>query len=284
MTYIDGFIIPVAADRKDEFRSHAAETAPLFREFGVTRVTEAWGDDVPDGTVTDFKGAVQAKEGENVVFSWFETGSLDRERMLAEQRGAQVTGKDVERHQAFLARRDTNGAGCSATAAAGRGVLSWWVQTRAKTDTDPLDRPDAIAEALKQERDDLQDRLLRSAAEFDNYRKRTDRERRELTDAVTADLMRDVLQVVDDLDRALSASQGTADPAWHRAVCSASARDAAGAPPDPRYGRYQIGLVHARSATWTFSRPPGSHSGLVPGDARQSWTDQRLVGSCSTRA
>jgi hypothetical protein len=73
----------------------------------------------------------------DVVFSWFETGSLDRERTLADQRGAQVTGKDVERHQAFLARRDTNGAGCSATAAAGPGVLSWWVQTRGKTDTDP---------------------------------------------------------------------------------------------------------------------------------------------------
>ncbi len=57
--------------------------------------------------------------------------------MLAEQRGAQVTGKDVERHQAFLARRDTNGAGCSATAAAGHGVLSWWVQTRGRTDTNP---------------------------------------------------------------------------------------------------------------------------------------------------
>jgi hypothetical protein len=73
----------------------------------------------------------------DVVFSWFETGSLDRERTLADQRGAQVTAKDVERHQAFLARRDTNGAGCWATAAAGRGVLSWWVQTRGKTDTDP---------------------------------------------------------------------------------------------------------------------------------------------------
>ena len=43
----------------------------------------------------------------DVVFSWFETGNLDRERALAEQRGAQVTDKVVERHQAFLARRDT---------------------------------------------------------------------------------------------------------------------------------------------------------------------------------
>lgn len=72
----------------------------------------------------------------DVVFSWFETGSLDRERTLAEKRGAKLTERVVERHQAFLARRDTNGAGCSAIAAAGPGVLSWWVQTRGKTDVD----------------------------------------------------------------------------------------------------------------------------------------------------
>lgn len=72
----------------------------------------------------------------DVVYSWFETGNLDRERSLAEQRGAQITEKVIERHQAFVARRDTNGAGCSATAAAGPGVLSWWVQVRDKTDAD----------------------------------------------------------------------------------------------------------------------------------------------------
>jgi uncharacterized protein YbaA (DUF1428 family) len=96
MTYIDGFIIPVAADRKEEFSSHAAETAPLFREFGVTRVTETWGDDVPDGTVTDFKGAVQAKDGENVVFSWFEypdKGTRDSavEKMRSDPRMAEMS-------------------------------------------------------------------------------------------------------------------------------------------------------------------------------------------------
>jgi hypothetical protein len=83
------------------------------------------GIGAPPGTVVD------------VVYSWFEAGSIDRERALAAQRGATVTDKVVERHQAFLARHDTNGAGCSATTAAGTGVLSWWVQTRAKTDTDP---------------------------------------------------------------------------------------------------------------------------------------------------
>jgi molecular chaperone GrpE len=64
---------------------------------------------------------------------------------------------------------------------------------------------DAIT-AVQRERDELQDRLLRTAAEFDNFRKRTDRERRDLSDAVSADLVRDLLPVVDDLERALAAA------------------------------------------------------------------------------
>ena len=77
---------------------------------------------------------------------------------------------------------------------------------------------DAEAAALRQERDDLQDRLLRAAAEFDNFRKRTERERRELSDAVAADLIRDLLPVADDLERALAASAATADPALRSGV------------------------------------------------------------------
>jgi uncharacterized protein DUF3558 len=73
----------------------------------------------------------------DVTFAWYETGSLDRERILAGERGATITEKVVERHQAFLARRDTTGAACSATAAAGSGVLSWWVQYRNQHSGDP---------------------------------------------------------------------------------------------------------------------------------------------------
>lgn len=72
MAYIEGFVCAVPADQKDAYRKHAIGAAPLFQEFGVARLVENWGDDVPDGAVTDFKGAVKAKPGEVVVFSWFE--------------------------------------------------------------------------------------------------------------------------------------------------------------------------------------------------------------------
>ena len=57
---------------------------------------------------------------------------------------------------------------------------------------------------LQRERDDLHDRLLRKTAEFDNYRKRVERERREQADQAVTDLLEDLLLVVDDFDRALT--------------------------------------------------------------------------------
>ncbi|MCV7367831.1 hypothetical protein CRI77_08010 [Mycolicibacterium duvalii] len=73
----------------------------------------------------------------DVTFSWFATGTLARERTLAERRGGVVTDIVVERRPAFTARRDVTGAACSATAAAGSGVVSWWVQYRGRDAGEP---------------------------------------------------------------------------------------------------------------------------------------------------
>lgn len=62
----------------------------------------------------------------------------------------------------------------------------------------------AASEAERQ-RDEYYDLLLRTRAEFDNYRKRVERERQESTTAAAADLLRDLLPLVDDLERALAA-------------------------------------------------------------------------------
>ena len=72
MSYIDGFVIAVPTANKEKFIEHAKKADSLFKELGATRILECWGNDVPDGKLTDFRKAVQAKEDETVVFSWIE--------------------------------------------------------------------------------------------------------------------------------------------------------------------------------------------------------------------
>nr|WP_246450733.1 DUF1428 domain-containing protein [Sphingomonas rhizophila] len=50
----------------------AADMAGKFKQQGALRVVEAWGDDVPDGKVTDYKRAVKARDDENIVYSFIE--------------------------------------------------------------------------------------------------------------------------------------------------------------------------------------------------------------------
>jgi len=73
----------------------------------------------------------------------------------------------------------------------------------AASTTDPAPGlADEIIE-LRKERDSLQDRLLRQAAEFDNYRKRVDRERRDSAQFAAVDFVQELLPVIDDFERAL---------------------------------------------------------------------------------
>ncbi|WP_207539890.1 DUF1428 domain-containing protein [Sabulicella rubraurantiaca] len=91
MDYVDGFVVAVPTSNKETYRQHAAEAAPLFKEFGAIRMVECWEDDVPDGKLTDFRRAVQAKPDEVVVFSWIEYPSKEirdaaNQRMKADPR------------------------------------------------------------------------------------------------------------------------------------------------------------------------------------------------------
>jgi len=83
--------------------------------------------------------------------------------------------------------------------------------------TDPVEAPPDTAE-LQRERDDYRDRWMRKSAEFDNYRKRIERERREQSDQAVVDLLQELLLVVDDFDRALTVDSGDGDPAYRKGV------------------------------------------------------------------
>ena len=60
------------ATNKEAYRQHAADALGYFKKLGATRMVENWGDDVPEGKVTDFKRSVKAKPDEDVIFSWLE--------------------------------------------------------------------------------------------------------------------------------------------------------------------------------------------------------------------
>lgn len=84
----------------------------------------------------------------DVVFTWFDRGTIDRERAVAIDRGSRITDEEVVRHPAFLARRPDNPSACSATAAAGSGVLTWWVQFRPDADDPCVDAKKLLSATL----------------------------------------------------------------------------------------------------------------------------------------
>ena len=63
---------------------------------------------------------------------------------------------------------------------------------------------------------DLKDKLLRNMAEFDNYRKRTAKERMELAPEITARNLTEFLPVMDNLERALAAE--CKDPDYKKGI------------------------------------------------------------------
>jgi len=81
----------------------------------------------------------------------------------------------------------------------------------------PGQEVDNVAE-LQRQRDEYYDRLLRKTAEFDNYRKRIERERQAQAESAAADVLKELLPLVDDLERALKAESAEGTDAYRRGV------------------------------------------------------------------
>ena len=99
MTYFEGFIVPVPEANRDAYLTHARDFAPMFTQVGVTRVLENRASDVPEGKLTDFRKAVDARPAEKIVFSWFEYPNRQARdaanaKMMSDPRMAEM-GKDM---------------------------------------------------------------------------------------------------------------------------------------------------------------------------------------------
>jgi molecular chaperone GrpE len=150
--------------------------------------------------------------------------------------------------------------------------------------TDEPDVPAATASTeladLERERDDYKDRWLRKGAEFDNYRKRIERERREQADQAVVDLLQELLLVVDDFDRALTVDAGDDSGSYRKGVEMIHGKlhdllrkqgvkpiDALGADFDPHLHQ---AVVHEES--------PEHREGEVIGELRKGYTmNDRLL-------
>ena len=69
MSYVDGFVAAVPTENKEKYIEHAKLSAVVFKAHGAVKITETWGDNVPDGDVTSFPMAVKCGKDETVVFS-----------------------------------------------------------------------------------------------------------------------------------------------------------------------------------------------------------------------
>ena len=97
--YVDGFIAPVPVGNKSTSLAHAEKAAAVFSDCGATRVVETWAEGLPAGKITDFNMAVNAADGEAIVFSFVEWPSKEArqqgwERFMADER-MQPDGSDM---------------------------------------------------------------------------------------------------------------------------------------------------------------------------------------------
>ena len=89
MSFVMTYVAAVPSDKKDDYIDQAKYMAEIFKEYGATRVVECWGKDVPPGKKTSFPMAVQAGDGDEVVFGWQEWPNQEEQ-----QKGFQAAMSD----------------------------------------------------------------------------------------------------------------------------------------------------------------------------------------------
>ena len=105
MTYFEGFIAPVPETNKDAYLKHSTGFAPVAQEIGVGRMVETWESDVPEGKVTDFRKAVDAKPDEKIVFSFFEYASKSERDAANEKFRSDPRMEDMGANMPFDGKR-----------------------------------------------------------------------------------------------------------------------------------------------------------------------------------
>src|SRR5499433_1102524 len=85
----------------------------------------------------------------------------------------------------------------------------------AAPDQGPKQQADVAVDvaAMRRDLDEKQDRLLRALAEMDNMRRRAQRDREEFTRYATESLLRDLIPIIDNFERALEAARGNSEAA-----------------------------------------------------------------------
>lgn len=93
--YVNTYVLAVPEEKKDDYIRIAELVAEIARDFGALEIFENWELDVPDGELTDYRKAVDARPGEKIVLSWIvwpdrETGARAHKGMYADPRMAKV--------------------------------------------------------------------------------------------------------------------------------------------------------------------------------------------------
>jgi len=82
----------------------------------------------------------------------------------------------------------------------------------------PVEEYEKQLEALRKEKDEIYDRLLRKHADFENVRKRLEKEKREFQQFALADIMGELIFILDNFERALSHADDSSNPEYRKGI------------------------------------------------------------------